>query len=258
MPKSATRVLRIMEYVAEHQKGCSHTQIANGLTIPKASLSALLKTMREEGYLTLDPETHRFSVGISVLTLANSYLGNLNLARMGAPVIRELFIQANMFSVLVVPQGSEYVIIGAESEPAILTHSLQIGHRGPLFCSGVGRAIMAFLPDAEVDSILIASDLHPITSKTVYHRPEILTELRKVRKSGLVWSNSESIEGISSVCAPVFDWHGKPLAAVGVAAPTGHFDKARRKHAENVVKMAAEKLSGLLGWTGSKAPLEQA
>ncbi len=253
MPKSATRVLRILEYVATHQNGCTHTEIANGLAIPKASLTALLKTVRREGYLRLDPDTGRFTVGIAVLTLANSYLNNLNLARMGAPLIRVLFGEVGLFSNLVVRQGIEYVTIAAESEPTILAHSLQIGHRGPLFCSGVGRAMMAHMPEEEVEQILESSDLRPLTSKTIVDPKKIVASLQEVRERGVAWSDGESIEGISSICAPVFDWRCRPLAAVGVAAASTRFDSETIKTGEVAVKKAATELSGLLGWTENES-----
>lgn len=252
MPKSATRVLRILEHVAQHQNGCTHTEIAKGLSIPKASLTALLKTMRAEEYLRLDPDTGRFTVGISVLTLANSFLSNLNLARMGAPVVRRLFSELSLFSVLTVPQGPEYVIICAESEPAILTHSLQIGYRGPLYCSGMGRALMAYLSEQEVDQILDASDLRPLTPTTIYDPAGIKEDLKEVRRKGYSWSAGESIDGIYSICAPVFDWHGRPLAAVGVAAPQARFDDKKVEKATVSVKAAANELSELLGWKGQE------
>ena len=250
MPKSATRVLRILEYVAQHQNGCTHTKIANELSIPKASLTALLKTLRHEGYVRLDPETGRFTVGISVLALANSFLSNLNLARMGAPIVRELYHKLGLFSVLAVPQGTDYVIICAESAPALLTHSLQIGHRGPLFCSSMGHAIMAYLPEREVQQILDASDLRPLTSKTICEPSAILASLKDVRSGGVAWMFGQSIEGIDSVCSPIFDWTGCPAAGIGIAAPSAQIAKLEKGFAEECVRSAAHELSELMGWQG--------
>ena len=247
MPKSATRVLRILEFIAEHQQGCTHTEIANALDIPKASLSALLSTVKEEGYVSQDPKTGRLTVGIQILSLANAYLRNLNLARMGAPVVSGLFSEVGLFAVLAVPQDTEYVIICAESRPALLTHSLQIGHRGPLFCSAVGRAILAHLPEKEVDRILDHSDLRPITSKTLFEPLDIKAALQVVRDQGIAISDGESIEDILGICAPVFDWSGRPVAALGVAAAVNLFDSATLNSASSSVKAAAVGLSHRLG-----------
>lgn len=247
MPKSATRVLRILEYVAEHTNGCTHTQISNELSIPKASLTALMKDIKTEGYVRQDPETGRFMVGIAVLALANAFLANLNLARMGAPIVRDLYRKLGLFSVLAVPQETDYVIISSESAPALLTHSLQIGYRGPLFCSSMGRAIMAYLPEKEVDYILGATDLRPLTPKTICDPVAIKTSLESVRESGVAWMFGESIEGIDSVCAPVFDWTGRPIAGIGIAASSAQVGRIPKGFAEECVHSAARELSELMG-----------
>src|SRR5919206_3672179 len=178
MAKSALRVLQIMEYIAEQRDGCTHTQLAHGLNIPKSSLTALLNDLQSQGYLHRNPETGKFTIGIQVLWLANSYLRNLNLARMGTPIVGELYAAVHQFSVLSIPVGTEYVVICTESVPSLFTHTLQIGHRGPLFCSATGRAILAHLPEERVNEILLASPLRALTPYTKTDPAVIKAELR--------------------------------------------------------------------------------
>ncbi len=237
-----------MEYIAEQRDGCTHTQLAQGLDIPKSSLTALLNDLQSQGYLQRNDETGKFTIGIQVLWLANSYLRNLSLARMGTPIVGELYAAVHQFSVLAIPSGTEYVVICTESVPALFTHNLQIGYRGPLFASATGRAILAHLPDDRVNEILLASQLSALTPYTKTDPLAIKAELREIRKRGIADVREESILGITGLAAPVFDRSGTPIAAIGVAGPTLQLATEQLPEVEDAIKRAAFKLSEQLGW----------
>lgn len=248
MAKSALRVLQIMEYIAAQPEGCTHSKLAQGLGIPKSSLTALLNDLQSQGYLKRNEETGVFTVGVQVLWLANSYLRNLNLARLGAPIVGQLYAAVRHFSVLAIPRETEYVVICTESVPALYTHSLQIGYRSPLYCSATGRAILAFLPEQRVDEILRASDLTALTPSTKTDPEAIKAELLEVRKTGISRVRDENILGITGIASPVFDHSGVPVAAIGVAATSSQLENDQLPAVELAVQQAASKLSEQLGW----------
>ena len=107
MSKSALRVLEIMEHIAQQPQGCTHTEVAQGLQIPKSSLTALLQDMMSKGYLQRNPDTNVFTIGVQVLWLANSYLRNLNLVRLGQPVVASVFSKVQEFTLLAIPTAHE-------------------------------------------------------------------------------------------------------------------------------------------------------
>lgn len=258
MAKSALRVLEIMEYIAAQPDGCTHTQIAQELKIPKSSLTVLLGDLQSKGYLQRNPDSGIFTIGVQVLWLANSYLRNLNLARLGAPIVGELYSAVHQFSVLTIPTGTEYVVICTESLPALYTHSLQIGFRGPLYCSATGRAILAYLPDERVDEILRASHLRRLTPMTKTDPAAIKAEIAKVRKTGIAYGREENIQGITGIAAPVFDHSGVPIAALGIASPSAQISKEQERSFEAALTSAAAKLSEQLGWQGARIKLAAA
>ena len=242
-----------MEHVADQPNGCTHTKLAQGLGIPKSSLTALLNDLQSQGYLQRNAESGIYTIGVQILSLANAYLRNLNLARLGAPIVGELYAAVRMFSVMAIPNETEYVVICTESLPSLFTHSLQVGYRGPLYCSAVGRAILAYLPERRVDEILRASDLTPLTPLTKTDPTAIKAELAEVRKSGISHSKEENIAGITGIASPVFDRTGTPVAAVAIAAPTAQLETAQLPSIGLAVKQAADKLSEQLGWRDQRA-----
>jgi DNA-binding IclR family transcriptional regulator len=247
MAKSALRVLQILEFIAEHGDGCSHTQLAQGLGIPKSSATALLGDLQSLGYLVRNAK-NRFCIGVGVLSLANAYLRNLNLARLAAPVLSELYSQVRNFSLIGIPVGTDYAVIATESAPALFTHALQIGYRAPLYCSAVGRAILSHLPPNRVDDILVQAPPHRVTAQTETDPAKIKAHLREIRRSGLALCHEENIAGITGVAAAVLDHQGAPVAAIGVAAPTEKLSPVQMRNIQDSVRFAASELSGKLGW----------
>lgn len=240
-----------MEYVASERDGCNHTAIAQGLQIPKSSLTALLQDLQSKGYLQRNPDSGVFTVGVQVLWLANSYLRNLNLVKLGQPIVGELHVRVREFSLLAIPTEREYVIICTESIPSIFAHSLQVGQRGPIFCSAVGKAMMAFMPEAQVDSILKASPLVAVTPSTKTDIAYIKRDLAKTRRRGIGYSREEGIPGVTGVAAPVFNASGSPVAALAIGVPSAQLKEKSLEPLEGVLRSLAQRLSQQLGWNAS-------
>lgn len=252
MSKSALRVLEIMEFIGSHSAGCSHTAVAQGLNIPKSSLTALLQDLQSKGYLQRHPDTGAFTIGLQVLWLANSYLRNLNLVKIGQPVVAELFAQVKEFSLLAIPSGTEYVVICTESVPSVFGHSLQIGSRGPLNRSALGKAILAFSPQSYVDDILKASQPPPGARPSRSREPDIHAELDQARNTGVSRSRGEAIAGVDGFASPVFNASGVPIASLGVGVPSAELTPALIKRIETSLKRESARLSMQLGWQGPK------
>jgi len=251
MSKSALRVLEIMEYIAGQPSGCTHTTIAQGLNIPKSSLTALLQDLQSKGYIQRHPDSGAFTIGVQVLWLANSYLRNLNLVRVGQPIVAELYAEVREFSVLAIANGGEYVVICTESVPSIFGHSLQLGSRGPLQHSALGKAMLAFGPRAWVDEVLSQSPEAP-TRQARQRGGDLEQELEQIRRTGIGRSRGEAIAGVEGFAAPVFSATGVPVAALGVGLPSSELTPAATPKIEDALRRLARKLSMQLGWTGEQ------
>lgn len=248
MAKSALRVLEIMEHIARDERGLTHAQIARDLEIPKSSLTALLRDLQGGGYLVLDPESARYTIGSQVLVLAQSYLRGLTLVKLGQPVVGALFREVDEFTGLGIPRNDEYILICAESPVSPVSHSLQIGERGPLFCSATGKAILAFLPEAEATRILTAAPRRKLTPGTKVELSQILADLETVRAGGVAFSREEALPGITAIAAPVLSGEGRPVAALSVAVPTLRLSPEREAAIVFGVSKYAGRLSAALGW----------
>jgi DNA-binding IclR family transcriptional regulator len=248
MTKSALRVLDIMEFIADQKNGSTHTQVSSALGIPKSSLTALLKDLVSRGYLIFNAETARFEIGSQILTLSQAYLRNLNLVKVGQPIVSAIFEMTGEFSAFGIPKGTDYVIICAESMPLPLAHSLQIGERGPMYCSATGKAVLAFLPPDQRDSIIAASKLLPLTAVTKTDPVAIRAELNAIRLTGIAYAREENIPGIIAMAKPVFNAVGQVIGALSVATSVSRFSMAHEQTVIAALTTAATEFSGKLGW----------
>jgi DNA-binding IclR family transcriptional regulator len=253
MSKSALRVLEIMEFIANTRDGCTHTAVAQGLNIPKSSLTALLQDLLSKGYLQRKPESGVFTIGVQILWLSNSYLRNLNLVKLGQPIVAEIYSRVKEFSVLAIPNGSEYVTICTESVPSVFGHTLQLGSRAPMYCSAMGRAMLAFMPTDQVDAILDEGTRPKLTAHTKTSLADIHAALEEVRRTGVAFVREEQLAGVVGFATPVYGATGVPVASLGVGLPASQYKESTAPFIDATLKEASLRLSELLGWTSTVA-----
>jgi len=173
------------------------------------------------------------------------------LVKLGQPLVAEIYLKVKEFSILAIPNGAEYVTICTESVPSIFGHALQLGSRGPMFCSALGKAMLAFMPEDQIDEILRGSPREKVTQYSNTSLTKIKASLAETRKTGISVSREESIAGVIGFAAPVFSATGAPVAAFGVGLPASHFKPEMAKGIELALKAAARQLSEQLGWRPS-------
>jgi DNA-binding IclR family transcriptional regulator len=132
-----------------------------------------------------------------------------------------------------------------------------VGRRNPAYCTGVGKAILAFLPDEELERYVQRTHFKAFTSQTITSPGQLLSNLRAARNRGYAVDDSELHEGLRCVAAPVRDHSGAPIASISIAGPSQRMAKASlSKYAVDVVK-AASMISEDLGYRGTGRPALQ-
>src|SRR5690554_6781519 len=156
MVKSATRTLEILEVVADAPDGLTHTDIAKALRIPKSSLTNLLRSLAIRRYLLLDPISGLFTIGPAVLPLSRAFLGRLDLVKTIAPIaagLRDAVAEATILATL---DGNEIVVIHQEQARHPLSAIMRVGDRAPALLTAAGKALVASLPEEEIEALLRA------------------------------------------------------------------------------------------------------
>jgi IclR family transcriptional regulator, acetate operon repressor len=129
-------------------------------------------------------------------------------------------------------------------------HALRVAGRTgrllPAHATSVGKAMLAMLPDAELDRIYTSEDLPARTGRTIRTRTALRQELERTRKAGYASNAGESEEGVSSIGVAILNPSGRPVAAVSVAAPASRMSQAMARSAAVPLAETARRIAGEL------------
>ncbi|WP_018130869.1 IclR family transcriptional regulator [Effusibacillus pohliae] len=246
--KSVERAFQILERVSLAKNGIGVTELANELNMYKSTIHRVLSTLANLGYIEQDPETERYKLGYKLLEMSSRLLSNLDIRREAMPYLQELVDLTNEVVHLVVLNKGEVVYIEkVEGSETIRMHS-RVGNRAPVHCTGVGKAILAYLPEQQVREIIRQYGLQPHTPHTLTSIEDLLHDLQKVRQRGYALDLEENELGITCVAAPIFDHTGAVVAAISVSAPTIRMQRERLETLAQQVRNISDKISARLGY----------
>lgn len=257
MPLVATLVngLEILEGLAaaeeEGRAYVSASEQAEMLGLHKSTVLRLLSTLEHKGYVERDPETKGYRLRWKLFQLGSAVLTRNDLVREARPILEELARATGEVVHLSVLDDDEVVYVDKVEPPSTIRMYSRVGRRSPAHCTGVGKALIAFLPDAELNRLLEERGLRRYTRGTITD-PEVLRrELARVRQTGVAYDEEEHEEGICCVAAPVRDHRGAVVASISVAGPAFRLGRERRQELAKVVRGASERISARLGYAGA-------
>ncbi len=248
--RAVARALGILEGVAERSGGMTNSEISRTLRIPKSSASYILRTLERHGYLRREGDTGKYRLGLRVLSLSREVLTGLAIRELALPVLKSLVARTQLTAHLAILDQAEAVYIEKVEAPGFIKMDTWVGRRMLVHSTSVGKALVAYLPEAEVEAILRERGLRKRTPKTITVRSKFLRELGKVRGRGYAVDDEENSPDVRCIAAPVCDSSGATQAAVGVSGTTSQIDKVNLPKIAGLVKEAARKISKQLGHQG--------
>ena len=220
--KSATRTLDIIEYIVAHDRPLVAQDIAVALGIPVSSLSYLLGTLVDRGYLNRDGR--RYSAGPGLQRL-QARPGGFTLAERAAPLVRTLRVQLNETTSFFVRSGWDVEAIVTETSDQALRYAVPTGSRLPMHALASGKALLAALPDDELDRYFAEAERERFTPATVTGEKALRREIEQIRETGFSLTDEEFSLGIRGI-GRVVTVGGEAVGALSVAVPKARFDEA--------------------------------
>jgi len=236
--KSATRTLDIIEYVVAHDRPLVAQEIATALGIPVSSLSYLLGTLVDRGYLDRDGRRYLAGPGLQRL---QARPGGFSLAERAAPLVRALRVQLNETTSFFVRSEWDVEAIVTESSEQALRYSIETGQRLPMHALAGGKALLAALPEDELDRYFAESERARFTAATVTTEKALRKDLADVRRTGFAVTDEEYSLGISGI-GRVATIGGEAVGSLSVGIPKARFDEATKRRAMDLL----ERTAGLL------------
>lgn len=252
--QSIDRVFDLLEYLSAVPAGMTLSDLAVTADLHVSTTHRLLSSLVSRGYVRKDSSTGKYRLTLRLFEISQRVSAVLGLLPVSEHFLEELANISGEAVHLVERCGSEVVYL-YKFEPYRnpVNISSSVGRHNPMYCTGVGKSILAHLPEADVRAIWDATDVQRFTDKTILTVEDLFKDLEATRIRGYAIDDEEHDLGVRCVAAPIFNWKGDPVAAISISAPVSRLtDSTMKKYAPQLIR-AAEEISGLLG----KMPEEQ-
>jgi IclR family acetate operon transcriptional repressor len=189
-------------------EGATVAELSTVTDLDRAVLYRLLETLMDQGFVVRDPDTRRFHLGVALVELGARAGRGLEVRRLALPGMRVLMEQVREAVCLAVRDRHDVVVVDRVEPPGLFVRvGYHVGFRHSLAVGAHGRALLAFL-DPEDRSL--PADRHPA----------LVAELEACRQRGFALSADELERGAAGVAAPILDRLNRPIASLGVVAPS--------------------------------------
>jgi IclR family transcriptional regulator, KDG regulon repressor len=246
--QSVERAADILELFLASEPELSVKEISQKLSLSKSTVHGLIKTLEHRGYLQQNPYDLKYKLGLRLFELGHLIGNQLDVAKISYPIIKDLVEKLKETVHLVVRQQDELIYVAKEEGPQTLRIYSNVGKRAPIHCTGVGKAILAYQDETEIDRILSCSELESFTEYTVTDREEIKNQLHLVKETGFSIDDEEIELGLKCVAAPIFDHKGNAIASISCASPKMRLTDERLPVVIAGIKNAALEISKSLGY----------
>nr|PZN03656.1 MAG: IclR family transcriptional regulator [Bacillota bacterium] len=250
--QSIERAIRIMEELATEKEGLGVTELSQRVQLHKSTVHRILNTLLLYGYVEQNPHTERYRLGMKLLYLGGAILDRMDIRSEARDILDALAKEVNETVHLVVPEGDKAIYVDKIDSRRTIRMYSQIGRRAPYHASAVGKAILAFLPKEEAETI-ISKGLERYTKNTITDPEKLRNHLEMIRRKGYAIDEEENEVGIRCIGAPVFDHTGRVVAAVSISGSILTVTRDKIPELSKKVVDSARRISEKLGWTGEKA-----
>ena len=245
--QSIDRALQVLELFSLEKPEWGVTEISKVLNIYKSNVHNILSTFTEKGFVKKDSKTDKYKLGIKFFELGSVVIKNMDLRRIAHPYIEKLSKEFNETVHLgVLDEGRVVSIEREESNKGLCSH-IEIGRRAPLHCTAVGKAIMAYLSEEEINLIIKEKGLEKYTENTITTKEGLENEFKKIRKQGYAVDNMEHEEGVRCVAGPIRDYTGKVIASMSISGPAFRINESNILDIAKKVKEYCDSVSEKMG-----------
>jgi DNA-binding IclR family transcriptional regulator len=196
--------------------GLTLAEVCRKLRIPKSSAHCILLTFLREDYVSRSERTRRYVLGQKVFSLANHSLAGQEVREAAMPHLRQLMLTTSLTVHMGVLEGTEAILVAKVDPPGVTGLATWLGRRMEVHCTGVGKALLAYLPQPELEQLVRTRTFPRHNDNTIVSAKRLLQELESVRSLGYATDDEEDEVGYRCIGVPVFHL-GRVVAAISVA-----------------------------------------
>jgi DNA-binding IclR family transcriptional regulator len=215
--------------------------ISKMVNLPKSTVFGIVDTLAALGMLTRDPISNKYELGIEIYLL--SLHSNITLRNIALPYLRSLVAEFGETANLVTHDNTHIIYNEKLESPHAMRICTTAGQKLPFYCSGVGRSILAYLPEEQINAALLSYDYAPYTPNTPRNAQAVFRQLEQIRQQGYCIDDEEFEVGILCVGVPILTPQKTPIAGISVSGPKSRMEADTCHRIASVLLDYAAKIS---------------
>lgn len=244
--QAVDRGLAMLEIIAEAD-GLTLTDLAQRAGLAASTAHRILATLEAHRFVFHDEERGHWLVGVGAFQAGSAFLRNRRLAGMGRLLMHDLMEQTGETVNLGIEDEGEVVFISQVESHDTLRAFFRAGSRGAIHASGVGKALLAELPEEKVRQILRKRGLARFTERTLIEPQQLLAALEQIRAQGFAVDDEERALGMRCVAAAIYNEFGEAVAGISVSGPAVRITSERVGEFGPLVRKTADEITRSIG-----------
>jgi DNA-binding IclR family transcriptional regulator len=245
------RALGILEFLAEQHEPLGLTELAERLALNKSTAHRLAMILERHRMIERDSQMGRYRLGMRLFELGSIAISRFDIREKARMHLEQLRYEVDESVHLCTLDNGEVLYLDRVEPTRSVRMECRVGRRNPAHCTAVGKAMLANLPEREVDQILQQHGMPRKTPATLTTPVELKADLNVIRARGYAIDDEEVEEGVRCVGVAVLGPNGRPLAAISVSAPSFRLPMEKVPVVASSVSGAAKRLSWESGYRGS-------
>lgn len=221
--QTADRALDVLRAMLAARRPLTLSEVAQACCLAPSTTHRLLASLMRQNFARQDADTAKYALGLGLLEFGHAILNDLDVRELAAPALAELNRATGETVHLAVLDGHDLVYIDRRDTHHGVRVNTSIGRRGTPHTTGVGKALLAHLPDVALDAYLARVPLEPKTANSITDPVALRSELARSRARGYATDDGEDKDHVCCIAAPILGRGGEPLASISISVPDSRY-----------------------------------
>lgn len=216
------KALSVLDQVAAFERPVRFTEVLEASPYPKGTLYRMLQTLTAEGLLAFEEDRQTYTLGTRLVRLAHAAWTQFSLAPIARPFLDTLSRSVGETIHLAQLDNAQVLYVDKRNAKHPVQMFSEAGKVGPAYCTGVGKAMLAYLTENERQSALEQQSYHRFTAKTLTSREDLGAELTRIQNRGFAFDDEEHEPGIICVAVPILTTQKRILGGLSTTSTTAN------------------------------------
>jgi len=237
------KALQVLDQVASAGGPIKFSDLLEQSAYPKATLYRLLQTLVGERLVQFNETTQSYSLGVRLVSLAHSAWQQASLAPIARDAIDKLSVEVGETVHLAQLDGGQVLYVDKRNATRPIQMFSDAGKVGPVYCTGVGKAMLAFLPAIKQRRIIDQQSYYAYTAHTLASAEALRAELAEIRLAGIAFDREEHEPGIICIAAPIKTAAGLVYGGISITTSTQRYNLAALGEFKNSLVATANEIA---------------